>query len=89
VVGHKNGFCVVDLVDYTRGLLNGRYFSCGSQGISIGWADEYHWGLDGQWVVVTGVPPGDYMLEAEVNAERLYRELAYNNNGVAIPVKLS
>jgi hypothetical protein len=89
ITGHKNGFCVIDLTTAlgAPGFL-GNYFSCGNQGISVGMADEYHTSLSGQWIVVDGVPSGDYILENEVNAERMFHELNYDNNWWAVPVKL-
>lgn len=91
VAGNKQGFCVIDLVPLTPlPIQDAKYRSCGSnQGISVGWADEYKWTLDGQWVVVDDVPPGSYVLEAEVNAERLYVETNYANNMAAAPVALA
>lgn len=88
VAGNKGGFCVIDLVDYTR-VLPAQYRSCGNQGISVGWADEYHLSLDGQWVVIDGVAPGAYILEAEVNSERVYHEVDYLNNSSGVPVQIS
>lgn len=66
VVGRKQGFCFRDNEDY-RGEGNGRY-GCGYQGITAGWADVYGAGLDGQWIDITGVPPGDYILRVSINA---------------------
>ncbi|MGH2830924.1 MAG: lysyl oxidase family protein, partial [Actinomycetota bacterium] len=81
VRGAKRGFCVIDLrrVSYTL-LAFSKYNSCDFQGISVGWADEYHYSLAGQYLDVTGLPQGDYVLEAEVNAERLFGESNYANN---------
>ncbi|MEO6667008.1 MAG: lysyl oxidase family protein [Nitrospiria bacterium] len=76
--GDKRGFCVIDLVQYGIGVP--RWQSCSNQGISINWADEYYWSLSGQYVDVTGVPSGTYVLEAEVNSEQLYEETNYDNN---------
>lgn len=87
VTGHKQGFCVIDIRQYAAGPAN--YRSCGSnQGISVGWADEYGSGLDGQWVDITDVVPGVYWLEAEVNAERYYRETSYANNAAWTRVEI-
>lgn len=77
-LGEKRGFCVIDIVSY--GGLVPRWQTCSVQGISSGWADEYWWGLDGQWIDVTNVPHGTYILEAEVNAEHVYEETSYDNN---------
>ncbi|MGB0653768.1 MAG: lysyl oxidase family protein [Thermoplasmatota archaeon] len=88
VDGHKQGFCIIDLQLFFPASLAGpgQYYSCGSnQGISVGYADSYYWGLDGQFIDVTDVPSGVYVLEAEVNAERLYVESDYvNNRGVMV-----
>jgi len=39
--------------------------------------------VDGQWIDVTGVPNGDYVLENESNAHRLITETDYTNNMIA------
>jgi hypothetical protein len=94
VAGHKAGFCVID-VTLGVSLPNGvpaipdatpKYGDCAhNQGISKGWADEYTWTLAGQYIDVTNVPAGPYILEAEVNAHRLYTEESYGNNRGWIP----
>lgn len=81
--GHKQGFCVIDIVRYAP-LVPPKYLLCDVQGISVGWADEYHSGLDGQWIDVTDVAPGPYVLEAEVNAEQLFTETNYANNRASV-----
>jgi hypothetical protein len=86
VVGRKQGFCVIDVVPYR--LRPPKYLVCDFQGISVGWADEYVKELDGQWVDVTGLAAGDYVLEAEVNAERLFEESSYANNRASNDVRL-
>jgi hypothetical protein len=85
VQGHKQGFCVIDIVNY-GGARHPRYSSCMNQGISVGWADEYHSGLSGQWVDVTGLASGTYVLESEVNAERLFDEANYANDRANVTV---
>jgi hypothetical protein len=98
VVGEKQGFCVIDVIpatsspDYVGPAPGpGTYFSCRSnQGISVGWADSYFFAqLDGQWIDVTDVAPGEYVLEAEVNPERLFVETNYRDNASAVPVTVS
>src|SRR3972149_6630604 len=97
VAGAKLGFCVIDIIpatsspDYVGPPPGpGKYFSCGSnQGISVGWADSYFFvDLDGQWFDITDVSPGDYMMEAEVNPERLFTEASYSNNAAAVEVTI-
>jgi len=80
VAGNKQGFCVIDIVNYTP-LAPSHYGSCSNdQGISVGWADEYISSLDGQFIDVTNVVNGTYVLEAEVNAEHVFIETNYTNN---------
>lgn len=97
VAGAKLGFCVIDIIPATSspdysGPPPGpaKYFSCRSnQGISVGWADSYFFvQLDGQWIDVTGVDAGNYVLEAEVNPERLFTEVSYSNNAAAVEVSI-
>lgn len=80
VAGKKEGFCVMDVAPYLPYIGVPKYPTCEVQGISAGWADEYGTHLDGQFIDVTGLPHGEYVLEEEVNAHRLYKELDYNNN---------
>jgi len=84
VAGNKQGFCVIDLFPYS--VNPSHFFSCGFQGITHGWADEYVSGLSGQWVNINGVASDVYMLEAETNSEHLFTESDYTNNSAAVPV---
>jgi hypothetical protein len=91
--GHKQGFCVIDLVPYLEPPCPiqpepSYYFYCAYQGISVCWSDEYHWSIDGQWIDVTSIPDGPYVLEIEVNAERFFQEADYSNNSTAIPITI-
>jgi hypothetical protein len=59
------------------------------QGMSVGWTDEYNWFLPGQYVEVTGVPDGDYILDTTVDpTARLFEELKTNNCG-SVRVRLT
>ena len=83
----KQGFCVIDIWPYELPSVP-KYFVCDFQGISVGWADEYSTALDGQFVDVTGISSGTYVLEEEVNAHRLYKETDYNNNRAWVQVTI-
>ncbi len=80
--GHKQAFCLVDLwrPPGSTGPREPNFPDCGFQGISAGWADIYHRDLDCQWIDVTGVPNGRYVLEVHVNPARVVRETDYANN---------
>ncbi len=59
------------------------------QGMSVGWTDEYNWFLPGQFVEVSGVPDGDYILDTTVDpSARLIEQDATNNCG-AVRVRLT
>jgi len=82
----KTGFCMLDIRPYSPAHKTWGYRSCGTppdlrfgipgtpgnQGISVGWSDEYHKWLDGQYFVLDdpnapAVPPGSYTLRITVN----------------------
>lgn len=90
VVGAKLGFCVIDVHPARipdQRLESSKYLDCGAnQGLTVGWADEYHFLLDGQWIDVTEMKAGMYVLEAEANAEHLFQEADYSNNASAVVV---
>ena len=71
-VGHKQGFCFEDSFKYADGKSNG-YF-CGYQGITSGWGDWYYKQLTGQWIDITGVPEGDYVVRVTINAAGTFDE---------------
>jgi hypothetical protein len=72
--GHKQAFCLLDSIRIVPGAPSSGY-DCSFQGISSGWADIYGRGLDGQWIVVTGLPAGEYTLRVTINPERLIPEV--------------
>jgi hypothetical protein len=86
--GHKQAFCLVDLerVPGVNGSNSPKFPDCGFQGISAGWADVYHSGLDCQWVDITGVPEGRYILEVSVNPARVIEEGNFTNNSARTEV---
>jgi hypothetical protein len=49
-------------------------------GVSIGWADEYHYRLPGQELEVTGVRAGRYCLVSTGDPDNLLREAENSNN---------
>ena len=78
--GHKQAFCLEDLLKYTNDNKSSGYV-CASQGITTGWADWYFKQLSGQWIDITGVPEGDYIVHVEINAAHTFDEGAnrYSN----------
>ena len=89
-VGFKNGFCVMDL-DCPSGIP--AKYGCSNMGITAGCGDIYSRGLDCQWIDITDVPTGDYILAAKVNWDQspdaLGRiEMNYLNNWVQVCLRV-
>lgn len=64
--GRKQAFCLLDSSRVVPGAPSSGYH-CGYQGISAGWQDVYGKYLDCQWLDVTRVRRGTYILEVVVN----------------------
>ena len=88
--GHKQAFCLEDFQQYdtSPGIRTTQQFTCTDQGISQGWADLYYSALPCQWIDVTDVPAGDYMLEITINGARNIVEASYDDNQALIPVHI-
>lgn len=81
-IGHKNGFCVLDLECNDGGTAQ---YSCGYMGISKQCGDIYNNALDCQWIDITDVDTGEYILAVKVNWDQSpdalgHYELDYSNN---------
>jgi hypothetical protein len=87
-VGRKQAFCLEDFRHIAGGPASA-HFTCGDQGVSPGWADVYEAGLDCQWIDITGLPDGDYVLEAETNRSGIVHEDHYGNNFVWAGVRIA
>jgi len=66
VAGTKQGFCFEDSFKYEDGGKSHGY-ECGDQGITSGWGDWYYKQLVGQWIDITGVPEGEYIVRVSLN----------------------
>jgi hypothetical protein len=96
----KISFCMVDserfLPDLSGSPRTRRYRTCAAgarirrltSGISAGWGDVYSASLPDQWVDVTGVPPGNYVLQIEIDPDGLITEKSDANNVASVPVTL-
>jgi hypothetical protein len=89
--GRKQAFCLLDwhkfLVDDPTVSDNGMY-QCFDQGIQRGWSDVYETRLPCQFLDITDVPDGDYILKVELNVNRTLYEMSYDNNSIEIPVTI-
>jgi len=85
VRGNKQAFCALDSDRWWPDAGPAKY-NCSNQGVSVGWADTYDRTLDCQWIDITGVAAGNYVLEVEVNPNRYIAERSYTNNVARVPV---
>jgi hypothetical protein len=88
--GFKTGFCVMDL-SCPSGIP--AKYGCSNMGITAGCGDIYSRGLDCQWIDITDVPTGDYILAAKVNWDQspdaLGRiEMNYLNNWAQVCIRV-
>lgn len=89
LTGVKNGFCIRDSEPWElEGGPFCRSFDCNGQGIGQGCADNYGSELLCQWVDITGVAAGAYLLRVTVNANRRFAELDYSNNVVEVNLEI-
>ena len=87
VRARKQGWCFRDNVRFRQGSGPAKY-NCDYQGISAGWEDIYDKSLDCQWLDITGVPGGKYLLRVVVNPDHVFEESNYGNNVVTVSVTL-
>jgi hypothetical protein len=91
VVGHKQAFCLEDYEPWSANAGPAKY-TCDYQGISVGWSDTYGSYLDCQWIDVTGVAPGNYLLRVTINGgpggPHVFPESDYTDNVATVPVTL-
>jgi hypothetical protein len=72
IAGHKQGFYFADSFKNDGGKSKG--YNSASQGITSGWGDSYYKQLTGQWIDITGVAEGDYIVRVTVNAAGTFDE---------------
>ena len=80
----KTTFCLIDWykLEDNSPTTERVYFDCNGtyQGISVGWADQYHQATEGQQLDITGAPEGRYYLVSTSNHEGVFIEKNYTNN---------
>lgn len=88
-VGHKAAFALIDVAPWTDDAGPAQYGFGDDMGISVGWVDIYNAGLPCQYVDITGVASGDYLLEIHINASQAIEESDYDNNLLLVPVTIT
>ena len=93
--GSKVSYCLIDTDVVSRsapGFSEGRqYRGCGRmrQGLSVGWGDHYHAGLDGQSLFLGDLADGVYALVSSANMDGRLLETDLTNNSAVVYVALS
>jgi hypothetical protein len=86
---NKAGFCLSD-ADYAPdncGYLHPKALEV-NEGLGPDRTDYYSPNLEGQWIDVQHVPPGDYWLVHWVNSAKRICESDYSNNAAAVKIAL-
>lgn len=93
--GRKNGFCVFDSDRVLSDAPTAQYSSDTCRvgieprnGVTPGWSDVYTASLPGQYVEVSGVPDGFYLLESRADPDNTVVEVDETNNHVAVLLRL-
>ena len=79
-MGNKVGFCLLDFQAWDANAAPGYVYDCEYQGMQRGWSDIYLSSLPCQWIDISGLPGGTYILELEVDPENRIAESDENNN---------
>ncbi|XP_068059769.1 lysyl oxidase homolog 1 [Anomalospiza imberbis] len=86
--GHKASFCLEDTTcDF--GHLKRYACTAHTQGLSPGCYDTYNADIDCQWIDITDVPPGNYVLKVQVNPKYSVLESDFTNNVVRCHIHYS
>ncbi|XP_072244791.1 lysyl oxidase-like 5a [Leuresthes tenuis] len=84
--GHKASFCLED-TSCDPGVRRRYACTAHTQGLGPGCYDTYHANIDCQWIDITDVPPGNYILKVTVNPSQLVQESDFSNNEVRCDIR--
>lgn len=91
--GTKVGFCFMDSYRYNLSMPGAPQSQvyperlCGDSGdltnrmgLSVGWGDDYPANFAFQWITISTLPAGDYVVQARADEQNWYRESNETNN---------
>ena len=98
-VGDKSGFCPEDSAPLQEDQEDYGHYSCFTEdergvgpwqivGISAGWKDIYGYSLPDQYVEITGVEDGFYLLELRIDPNNVFLESNEKNNVTCALIEL-
>jgi hypothetical protein len=101
--GNKNGFCLIDVENVwfdRKGDAARSYYGDGcnyeaglsgqdmTHGISVGWGDVYNWFLPDQYIEVSDVPDGYYLIETIADPRNTIVEGAEGDNSRFMRIRM-
>ncbi len=87
--GYKQAFCLENIDNISGNFADASKYSCSNQGVSKGWADVYNSGLPCQFIVIDGIPDGDYTLKSTTNQLHFFPEDTYDNNTICTGLRIA
>ncbi|XP_046893023.1 lysyl oxidase-like 5a [Hypomesus transpacificus] len=84
--GHKASFCLED-TSCDPGVRRRYACTAHTQGLGPGCYDTYNANIDCQWIDITDVPPGNYILKVTVNPTMQVQESDFSNNVVRCDIR--
>jgi hypothetical protein len=99
----KHGFHLVDSLPFDTSLpgapTSAVYAVCGGSsckmkalnmymGISVGWLDRYRWAVVGQYIDITGLANGRYVVRDEADAQHWFSEEDTTNNWASATIDI-